>query len=299
MARNITHLALMAVALTGSAQAATAQETVIGILEEQPSETEAKPIPYVRAVFRKAGGTWTAYDPACPKGSCFPRETNWTVGFDGKAVGQVRGVTPRAWEMMSDVGRQTLAPAARAPFLGQRSNKFAGWAGGPVYRPLVSTSTGQVTDPESWKAAQVPAAVDAALRQRMRTKFPTVMRCASAEENVPAAWAYTDKDLVVEQGYASATGWRVARVGLNPDDYRCDGPLDTVGESAFSVLTVAISPDGAMTDLGFDMRLLDAGDYDSDGKSELIFMYSHYNADGYTLFSNAFAETATFGFSFH
>ncbi|RYY25870.1 MAG: hypothetical protein EOP62_12175 [Sphingomonadales bacterium] len=292
-------LALTALTFAAGAQPALAQESIVGILEDQPSETEAKPTPFMRAVFHKAGSGWAAYDPACPKGSCFPRETNWTVGFDGKSVGQVRGITPSSWKSISDVGRQSLAPGARAPFVGQRSNKFVGWAGGPVYRPLVSSSTGHVADPESWKAAPLPAATDAAMRQRMRAKFATAMRCKNAEENVPAAWAYADKDLVVDGSYASAAGWRVARVGLNGDDYRCDGPIEDSGTSAFSVLTVAISPDGTMTDLGFDMHLLDAGDYDADGKSELIFMYSHYNADGYKLFANGFTENATFGFSFH
>lgn len=299
MARKITILALATLALAGGAQGALAQDAIVGILEEQPGDGDAKPAPFVRAVFKKTGGAWTAYDSACLKGSCYPGETNWTVGFDGKVVGQVRGVTPASWEMMSDVGRQKPAAGAKPPFIGQRSNDFVGWAGGPVYRPLVTNTTGKVADPETWKAAAVPAPLDAALRQRMHTKFASAMRCASPEENVPAAWAYGDKDLVVEGAYASAAGWRIARVGLKIDDYRCDGPLDTSGDSPFSPLTVAIAPDGAMTDLGFDMKLLDAGDYDGDGKSELVFMYSRYNADGYKLFSNGFAENADFGFSFH
>ncbi|RYE04123.1 MAG: hypothetical protein EOP61_01810 [Sphingomonadales bacterium] len=299
MARTFAILALTVFGFAAGPQAALAQEAIIGILEEHPGGDGAKPTAYVRAVFHKEGGAWTAYDPACAKGSCFPRETNWTIGFDGKSVGQVRAATPPTWPMMSDVGRQNLAAGARAPFVGQRADKFAGWAGGPVYRPLVGTSTGHVTDPEAWKAGAIPAAADQALRERMRAKFPTAERCASPEENVPKTWSYGDKDLVVDGGYVSASGWRVARVGLKPEDYRCDGPMETSGESAFSILSVAIAPDGKMIDLGFDMRLLDAGDYDADGKSELVFFYSHYNADGYKLFSNGFAEQAAFGFSFH
>ena len=300
MARKIIFLASAAFALgmSSSAMAAPDDTVIVGILEEHPSDTNAKPV-FVRAVFHKTGAAWAAYDPACAKGACFPRETNWTVGFDGRAVGQVRAVTPAAWEMISDVGRQSLAPGARAPFVGERSEKFTGWAGGPVHRPLVSTSSTHVADPEGWKAAALPAPLDKAVRDRMRAKFPKAERCASAEENTPAPWAYQDGDLVVDGGYASKSGWRIARVSLKADDYRCDGPLPDTGESPFSAMSVAISPAGAMTELGFDMQLLDAGDYDANGRSELVFMFSHYNADGYKLFANDFSEQASFGFSFH
>ena len=105
--------------------------------------------------------------------------------------------------------------------------------------------------------------------------------------------------MAVDGGYAASTGWRIGRVSLKAEDYRCDGPLPDVGESAFSALTVAVAPDGRMMDLGFDMQLLDAGDYDADGRSELVFMYSHYNSDGYKLFANGFADQESFGFSYH
>jgi hypothetical protein len=35
--------------------------------------------------------------------------------------------------------------------------------------------------------------------------------------------------------------------------------------------------------LGIMKNLVNAGDYDSDGKSELIFSYSGYNRDGYII----------------
>ncbi|MFN3820140.1 hypothetical protein [Blastomonas sp.] len=278
---------------------AAGSDVVVGIMEEHIDTTTGKPSAFVRAAFYKVGGAWKAYDPACDQGACFPRQTTWTVSRSGKAIGTVEGVTPSGWSTMGDVGRQSLAEGAKAPFVGEPSETFSGWSGGSVRRPLVSVSSPNVSDPGEWKPMAVSANMAKALHQRIRAKFPTAQRCASAEQTEPAEWKYADSDLVVDEAYSSGIGWKIARVGLNPDAYRCDGMLPDTGESAFSALTVAFAPDGELIDLGHDMRLLDTGDYDADGRSELVFIFSHYNSDGYRLFSDDFNKSITFGYSFH
>jgi len=47
------------------------------------------------------------------------------------------------------------------------------------------------------------------------------------------------------------------------------------------------------------MWLVDAGDYDSDGKSELVFSIDGYNRGGYKLFYDDFSRFATFEFGYH
>jgi hypothetical protein len=51
--------------------------------------------------------------------------------------------------------------------------------------------------------------------------------------------------------------------------------------------------------LGSGLALIDAGDYDGDGHSELVFAKSGYNHDGYVLFSDDLAHSAEFGWSYH
>jgi hypothetical protein len=51
--------------------------------------------------------------------------------------------------------------------------------------------------------------------------------------------------------------------------------------------------------LGAGMWLVDAGDYDNDGKSEVLFSIDQYNRGGYILFYDDFKKQAVFEFSYH
>ena len=51
--------------------------------------------------------------------------------------------------------------------------------------------------------------------------------------------------------------------------------------------------------LGSRMWLVDAGDYDNDGKSELVFSIDDYNRGGYRLFYDDFSRSAKFEFGYH
>jgi hypothetical protein len=58
-------------------------------------------------------------------------------------------------------------------------------------------------------------------------------------------------------------------------------------------------PDGQTTFLGNGMQLVDAGDYDNDGKSELVFAIDRANEGGYELYYDDFKRHAVFQFSYH
>jgi len=51
--------------------------------------------------------------------------------------------------------------------------------------------------------------------------------------------------------------------------------------------------------LGNQMALIDAGDYDGDGRSELLFWFSGYDRDGYVLMSEGFVRRASFLWNYH
>jgi hypothetical protein len=47
------------------------------------------------------------------------------------------------------------------------------------------------------------------------------------------------------------------------------------------------------------LSLVDAGDYDGDGKAEVIFFVSGYNEDGYAMFYDAFRKNVFSTWSYH
>jgi hypothetical protein len=179
------------------------------------------------------------------------------------------------------------------PTVGARSPEYGGFTDASVYRPLVANSQQNSKDPESWKPAHPSADLVRLLRSEFRKKFPTVSNCLTPEKNVGKPWPYRDEDVRILKAYSSKNAWTVARARL--EEYRCDGPAD----DPFIDQWFAVSPKFEAQFLGTAMWLVDAGDYDRDGKSELVFSIDDYNRGGYELFYDDFNRHATFEFSYH
>jgi hypothetical protein len=190
------------------------------------------------------------------------------------------------------VGLQDVS-AGSVPTVGKRSTEYSGFTFAAVYRPLVANSRPYFNDPESWKPAQLSNGVASVLRGRFRKEFPRVSNCRNPDENVVKPWPYRDTDIKIGKAYRSNNSWFIAPMRL--EEWRCDGPSD----DAFSDQVFAISPNLEVTFLGAAMSLVDAGDYDDDGKSELVFSIGDYNRGGYELFYDDFKKHAVFKFSYH
>ncbi len=295
----IAALAILAACTPAANTLATAP--MIGVLEERPGATaDEAPRHVVRAVFHKDASGWQSYDPDCSDEACLaaaaanaPQETAWTISNHGESLGEVTARSPSAWTLYADVGQQELNEGSTAPTLGERSNEFAPDASTPLQRPLVATSPAAFADPQAWAAAPTLAAdVQQIVRTAFRVQFPGVVNCASAAA-APQPRAYADADIEISQTFVSSAGWRLATARLT--GYGCDGPL----EGAYAEQTYAISPANEARLLGEGYRFLDAGDYDADGQSEVIFVINQYNTGGYALYANDFTQNAVFDFSYH
>ncbi|MBL8546908.1 MAG: hypothetical protein JNL81_10615 [Hyphomonadaceae bacterium] len=278
----------------------TATAPTIGILEERPGATaDEAPRHVVRALFHKGASGWLSYDPDCSDEAClrasaadFPQATLWTISSHGQAFGEVSARTPRAWALYADVGQQELAADANPPTIGQRSNEYAPDASVPLHRPLIATSPAAYADPHGWNTSPATPEAQHAVRRAFAAQFANVTNCANAE-TAPQPRAYADADIELSQSYLGGTGWRVMTARLT--DYTCDGPL----EGAYAEQAYAVSPSNEARLLGEGYRFLDAGDYDNDGQSEIIFAISQYNTGGYALFTADFAHNAVFDVSYH
>lgn len=120
-----------------------------------------------------------------------------------------------------------------------------------------------------------------------------------AEGKSTGPYDFAASDVVVGKSYASGRGERIVTLRLrDPAEITggCnDGPLD----DQWLPHTFAVLSNGKVRHLGSSMTLIDAGDYDGDGRSELVFAFAKYDYDGYTLFSNGFERSVSYGWIYH
>ncbi|MBV8062901.1 MAG: hypothetical protein JOY51_04850, partial [Nevskia sp.] len=166
-----------------------------------------------------------------------------------------------------------------------------------VHRPLIAVSKPVFADPDAWKPAHISTQVVQGLRRKFRDKFPTLCRTSKQDEDESKLLPYPfkDSDIAVVKAYASARGSLVAQLHL-PDAADC---ADKEAGFGLDDPVFLRRPDGSEEYLDSGIWLVDAGDYDNDGESELVFAVSRYNTGGYELLYDDFRQRALFLFSYH
>ena len=297
--RALAILITVALGLSRAALPQT-QSVLLGVLEDTPGQYAGAPhYRDVRVVFHRAGDQWEAFPSNCSDEDClksiaakFPAEVTWTIAFDGRKLGEVTARTPPSFEFYSIVGQQQIIGDVPPP-VGKRSAEFGGFLGEAVYRPLVAVSPPNYRDPDGWKPAPLPKELLLAGRKNFQQRIPAAENCTKANPDKSVPWAYSAENIKLQKAYASNRNWFLVELSLSGN--LCDGPA---GE-AFAAQWFVITPDREVLWLGSEMWLVDAGDYDSDGHSELIFSVDGYNRGGYKLYYDDFRHIAVFEFSYH
>lgn len=197
---------------------------------------------------------------------------------------------------ISDVGVHDLISSSALPEIGNPSRKFSGSLSMVVRRPLVLVSAPNFRDPDEWKRKQLSTGLMKQAREKFRKAFPHVRNCDKDGNASQADWKYLDSDLELLDIYGAKTGSRLVHLLLkgNQCDY-IDDPDDPFVDQWF-----LISPDGASLRLGGFMELVDAGDYDGDGRSEVIFALGQpEDEDGYVLFFDDFKQKIKMSWTYH
>jgi hypothetical protein len=114
------------------------------------------------------------------------------------------------------------------------------------------------------------------------------------DENKLEKFVYRDNDVKVVKAYTSKTGWVIARLHLKAIDCKDVEAGFDIDDPWF-----AVDPLKSIALLGSGFELVDAGDYDNDGKSELVFAINRYDRGGYELFYDNFKKHAVFEFGYH
>jgi hypothetical protein len=302
----VNHI-IMALVVSALAATALGQEVVLGVLEDSRGWYAGEPnFRAVRVVFRKVGLDWTPFPSDCADQRClktvaahYPHEMKWTITFDGKNLGQITSHTPSEFKWYAAVGQQEIGGTGHVPTVGKQSPEFGGYTEAVVYRPLVANSQPFFKDPDQWKRATPSQEVIGALQQEFRKQFPKLCQLDPHrdDEHIPTenlSLDYRNEDVKLVKAYQSNAGWVVARMHLKA--VACDDV-----EAGFDIDDpwFAIDPEKSSRYLGSGMWLVDAGDYDNDGKSELVFSIDRDNRGGYELFYDDFKKRAIFEFGYH
>jgi len=245
----------------------------------------------IRPAFEKAVLGWKQVDT-----SSLPAHMNWTIAFDGKNLGDVE-TQAGSGEGFTPV-QNILTPASLVPTVGSPSQQFAGlMAIGPtkVRRPLIAVSKPYFKDPDGWKKTKLPDEIAGLVRTAFRREYPHVDRCKD-EQAVERNWKFPDSALSFPTAYASNKNSFIVQASLNAGDCGwVDQPDDPLSQPWFF-----LSANGTVRRIGSFMKLLDAGDYDGDGKSEVVFLVSQgENTDGFMLFDANFENQVSLLWHYH
>lgn len=287
-------LAVAALLVLGRAGPAGTAEVLLGVLEEP--QCQEHPARAVRPLFLRTTDGWIPLSSEKASERAQLDGIGWTIAFDGRSLGSVSSVDPgftthHAWTFPRD-RLLTVAAGGAPPSIANPDARFAGWCSAPKRRPLVLVSRPNFRDPEGWKPFEPAPALRASLFEVLKAQAGAASSCPP-DADKPMVLPYEAKDLVFAKSYEDGAGRKLVALGLDPRRNSCDGPSESAWATHWFLLHA-----GAHY-LGADLSLVDAGDYDADGQSEVLFWYSGYNEDGYTLFYDAFRKSVKFHWKYH
>lgn len=249
----------------------------------------------VRLLFAHKADGWTALDSRSAAEEFDLDNLPWTIAFDGRNLGPVRTTGPgfesdHAWTYSRDF-LLALMPGQSLPEITNREGKFGGWCAVPDYRPLVLVSAANFHDPRKWK----PFKPGDGYLENLFGDITTVMNGASNCTAEEVAAEYTIAKFSLAKSYRDQAGRELVQVEVaDADMNRCE----LEGYPFLRFLTFLRNGDDTRL-LGGELQLIDAGDYDNDGKSEVMFWYSGYNRDGYVLYYDDFRRRADYLWGYH
>lgn len=246
----------------------------------------------VRVLFAKNGPSWVALanpDLAAPYELA---DIEWTITFDGRDLGRVRTTDPGfdsdyPWTFPRDY-RLTVIPDQPLPSIANARQEFGAWCYQPEVRPLVVNSHLNFHDPDEWK----PFAIGDGYRELLYDAYMGALGEVPKCYNLPDDHELSAVDLAIHKAYRDAAGRQLVALRLLPNGEWCD---DGYGISPIIWFSIA----DTVRHVGGNLELIDAGDYDGDGESEIIFWHSGYNQDGYMILYDGLRWSANYHWSYH
>ena len=247
--------------------------TWIGVVEDWPTKESAnsKQIRYesrVRPLFvRVDQGAWQAapQDELPRHNIKVPKTFSWDVCFSGRGEG---ALTTNMTEPLpfTSVPPYTLRESENAPWRTRRSLDYSSSNLEPVYKPIVLSSSmnSSCKDQEKWKAGSSDKANGQI--QQLMTILTSKLDVVETKNLLPLTsgkitktWANKFRDRIAILKAKTATGETVTGAFY-------------VGAEAPALI-------------GINTLMIDAGDFDSDGKVDVIFKQRNKKNDAYFLYN--------------
>jgi len=256
-------------------------------------------------LFVKRENLWSYLGTENPSTQWNIDSIRWTIAFDGKNVGRLsfKEPNPRSsyandWYYHRDK-KFSIPAEEKFPKIRNKTNAFAGWCSASDYRPLVLVSKNNYQDPDKWKSFSAEPSYKDKLLPYLRVSIGRLnsLICTPSkgrQQQVPIPYVYGPKDLEIYRSYRSSNGKVLISIGLNTKANTCDGVVGSEWANHWFLVS-----NSEVDFLGSGMDLVDAGDYDGDGKTELLFWHSGYNDDGYILVYNDLRQKVEYKWGYH
>lgn len=219
----------------------------------------------------------------------------WIVAFDGKSLGEIKS-KKRESNSYSDEHSLLVDGKLKVKKFTNKGNLFATWSGYDKYRPMILVSGGSFSDPEGWKPIRNKRVLSLVKKTFAKNIGPvTVCEEGTFEEKPEKVKIKSDQISLIKM-YGSKLNEFI--VGVRLPDYdkfaKCDGlPPESFTDHWYHVKKEDMSL------IGNQIIPVDAGDYDSDGRSEWVFQSAKYNRDGYGLYLLESKRLHEFSWSYH
>lgn len=250
-------------------------------------------------MFIKNNNEWGVLDSKEKHNSIDVTHYDWTLAFDAKSLGVLKLKDtyklkhPDCTECYTRDKYFHVINGKNFPRLGNKEKRFINWQSYvPENRPIVIVNNPNYKDSEKWKRFKPEIKI-------LKNAFPVLKnRIGQAYSCQPPLWNGTKIELTLEdvkiyRAYKNNKGKMLVSAGMKQKHISCDGPLLKTQKPMW----VSISKDSKF--VGYELDLLDAADYDSDGDIEFIFIHSGYNREGFTLFDSDFEERYDYYWSYH
>lgn len=280
-------------------QVVNAERLLVGIAEENEYEKlHGKAV--VRALFVKNEGEWSPLDWKDKFDKNVPVEVIWHMAFDGKNLGTLTSVNDLdsyndkyEWTFKRDLILR-IKNIDEFPLLGNKESRFGGWRKAPANRPIVVVSNPNYRDVEKWKRYNPSDSDFELLYPLVKGKIPKAYHCNGEPEWDATEIEISKNDISAYRSYKNKNDEKIISIGISRNHTKdCDGPLDKTHKPMWFHVA-----DGVKF-IGYELDLVDAGDYDADGSVEFLFWHGGYNNDGYTLYESHFEERFDYYWGYH